>query len=588
MKQFSIKRHFIKKNFLILFCAFVLPTLIFGMVMAQSSWRRAFQEADRRMENSLNLALSQLDNLTNDSTQVNVFIESNSLLSGLSRMMNSRDIPYMDMLSIRHFSSFIQSIVNSENRIDSLYLYLPNSLDRVFTSSHNFVFLENITDQDWVEMMEAGEQQQWLVKREKTDYHFESPRQTLTVFYKFHNFNGGTAVNYTAAEINQIFDSMLFYEQQSILVLNQGGQVLIHNDSITDSEAEHLAQEILKEQPSASPDTSTLQDNNQYVMLSCEYPEYRLTVITSMPRSALFQIALQDARLTLFITLMIVVITIILAYFLSFNSYHHLNQVVMLLDSAGNGDPLPQVRDNHKDMYAQILQNIIRVFLQNNYLQIQLSERKYRLQVAQLQALQYQINPHFLYNTLQTINYEILSLSKGRQTQANRMVENLSDIMRFSLEPMDSFVSLAEELDNCRKYIEIQQDRYGNRFHVIWDIDESLSEAMLLRLLLQPIAENAIVHGLKPNNKDGRIKITVRNRKEMMEVRICDNGVGIERGRLKEIRKGLYERDIEYTAEHIGLHNCCQRLTLAYSRNDLLYLRSKEGMGTLVVFHIPL
>lgn len=141
--------------------------------------------------------------------------------------------------------------------------------------------------------------------------------------------------------------------------------------------------------------------------------------------------------------------------------------------------PLPQVEYNNRDMYSQILHNIIRIFIENNYLQVQLSERKYRLQTAQLQALQYQINPHFLYNTLQTINYEILSLTAGRQTQANSMVENLSDIMRFSLESGDSMVSLKEEIENCRKYIRIQQARYDNGFQVVWDVEDMLLSNMV-------------------------------------------------------------------------------------------------------------
>lgn len=555
------------------------------MIMIHLSWKEASQEIGGRMENSLNLAIDQLDNLAGDSRRVNIFIESNNLLSGLSRMINNKGIQYTDMISIRDFSAFINSIVNSENRTDSIYLYLPNTLNRVYTSSQNFVFLENLTDQDWVEMLQKEEKQQWITCRDKTDYNFESPKQTLTIFYKFRNFKGGTAVNYSAADINRLFDSILFYKNQSVLVIDQEGNILIHNESLSSGETDVLMQAIMAQHDDSS---SLPGKENQYLIAQTEYPEYHLSVVTAIPRKAVFQTALQSIRLTLFITLMTIVITVILAYILSLNSYRQLNQVAILLDSAESGTPLPQVRENNKDMYSQILQNIIRIFLQNNYLQVQLSERKYKLQAAQLQALQYQINPHFLFNTLQTINYEILSLSGGRQTHANHMVENLSDIMRFSLGPTDNFVPLAQELEYCRKYLEIQQTRYNNRFQIIWDIDERLLDTPILRLLIQPAAENSISHGFKYKEGNGRIKINVRRKKETMEIRICDDGAGIPRQKLRDIRRKLYEKELEYTADHIGLQNCSLRLRLAYSESGTLHIYSKENLGTVVVLQIPL
>ena len=108
-----------------------------------------------------------------------------------------------------------------------------------------------------------------------------------------------------------------------------------------------------------------------------------------------------------------------------------------------------------KDMYSQILQNIIRIFLENDYLQVQLSERKYRQKAAELQALQYQINPHFLFNTLQTIHYEILDVTNGQPSKANLMIEWLSDLLRFALGSPDSKVTLQEEIDNCMKYVPV-------------------------------------------------------------------------------------------------------------------------------------
>ena len=576
MKTINVKKQFVKKNFLTFFCAFVLPTLLLGAVMVWLSWREASEDIGRRMENSLNLVEDHLDGLTGESKGVNVYIESSSLTSGLSRMMNSRDIQYPEMISIRHFSAFINSVVNSDSAADSIYIYLPNSINRVYTSAMNFVFLDSLTDREWVEMLVDGEKEQWITKRNKKDYSFEKPREVITVFCKFHNFAGGSAVNYSAADISRIYDSMMFYENQSVIITDDSGRILMHNAALQEAEAA-----VLNDRINAGANSGSF-------IMTADYPEYGLHIITSVPKRTLYSIAMQNARVTILITLMIAVVTIILAYGLSLKSYRQLNQVVTLFDYADKKQPLPQVEYNNRDMYSQILHNIIRIFIENNYLQVQLSERKYRLQTAQLQALQYQINPHFLYNTLQTINYEILSLTAGRQTQANSMVENLSDIMRFSLESGDSMVSLKEEIENCRKYIRIQQARYDNGFQVVWDVEDMLLSNMVLRLILQPIVENSIVHGVKSRESGGKIKITVRSRGSGMEIRICDNGSGIGKERLQKIRENFHSQEVEYTADHIGLQNCCHRLVLAYSEESELHIRSKMGMGTLVYFSIPL
>lgn len=578
MKTVNVKKQFIKKNFFILFGAFVLPTILLGSLMVYLSWRDVEHDADRRLENTLSLAEEHLNTLTDESKSVNVYIESNQLLSSLSRMMNSKSIQYPEMIAFRHFSSFLNSIVYSNALIDSIYLYLPNSLDRVYTSAGNFVFLQSLSDREWVDMLSSGASGQWLCARSKTDYLFETPREMLTVFNTFHNFEGGSVINFSAETVCQTYDSMLFYESQSLFLLDADNHILVHNTRLTEEEAALWAESFLG---ASSP--------GKHLVHTAEYPQCGLRLVTAVPNKELYHSAIQNAQLTVIITLMIALITVILAYILSLNSYHQLNQIVSLLDSAIKKEPLPKIEENTRDMYSQILHNIIRIFLENNYLQIQLSERKLRLQTAQLQALQYQINPHFLYNTLQTINYEILTLTRGQQTHANQMVENLSDIMRFSLESPNTFVILNEELEHCRKYIEIQQARYKNGFQVIWDIDESLAETRIPRLLLQPIVENAIIHGLKQTQGNGRIKITVWKRchDTSIEVRICDNGSGIPADKLREIHQRLRECDLEYTSAHIGLLNCCQRLLLTYSPESMLHIRSKKGMGTLVWFRLP-
>ena len=125
---------------------------------------------------------------------------------------------------------------------------------------------------------------------------------------------------------------------------------------------------------------------------------------------------------------------------------------------------------------------------------IQLSERRYRQVVAELVALQYQINPHFLFNTLQSINFEILNITQ-KPIFVNTMIEHLSEILRYSLENPLQMANIGEEIEFTKKYIEIQRYRFDENFDVTWDYDEDILNHKTLRLLLQPIIENSINYG---------------------------------------------------------------------------------------------
>ena len=236
-------------------------------------------------------------------------------------------------------------------------------------------------------------------------------------------------------------------------------------------------------------------------------------------------------------------------------------------------------------MYSQILQNIIRIFLENDYLQVQLSERKYRQKAAELQALQYQINPHFLFNTLQTIHYEILDVTNGQPSKANLMIEWLSDLLRFALGSPDSKVTLQEEIDNCMKYVQIQQERYDNTFIIDWRIPPSLMSLEVPRLILQPMIENSIVHGLK-YKENGKIRIQAIQKKAYVVFMIVDNGSGMAPDQLKKLSDELKNTRSGCASEHIGLQNCNDRLVLAYSKESRVHVWGLDGKGMGVWFRV--
>lgn len=584
MKASSVKYRFVKRNFLLLFCMFIVPVFLISAVFIFYTYKRTLEEARHRMENTVNLALEDIKGLTDDSQTVNLYVQNSSLLLSMDRMMNTHGVSYRDSVILKQFSLFMDSIVNSRTHIDSIYVYLPNPLNRFFSSQDQFQFLDSFPDQDWLSQLTGSQESAWISLRTKKNYSFEQEQRILSVFKKFHIYQGGSVINYSLSGITDHYNSFVAYADQSIAVYANDGSLLFKNSlgpnpPVTDfSSFSRLAGEGFRQ--------TSIQGRN-YLVCTGSDPEYQLFAVSFLPKSALYTLTLSNAQTVLIILATVLLIIFLLAWILSLKSYHQLHQVLQWFEYARHRRPIPAKKP--RDMYSQILDNILRMFIEQDYLHMQLSERKYRQQAASLYALQYQINPHFLFNTLQAINYEILSLSCGRKQNATRMLENLSDILRFSLDTSGakSMVTLEEEIENCRKYIEIQQMRLQEDFLVCWDISSGLLNLLIPRLILQPLIENSFSHGFKGIKRERIIRICVHPWKNGVLFRIVDNGCGVPKDRLKALREQLTDLEVEYTSAHIGLQNCSCRLCLAYSPDSRIQLLSKEGMGFVVKFWIP-
>ena len=146
-------------------------------------------------------------------------------------------------------------------------------------------------------------------------------------------------------------------------------------------------------------------------------------------------------------------------------------------------------------------------------------------------ALQLQLNPHFIFNTLQTIDLEILKFQSS-DNHTSLLIHNLSDILKYSLENTSKTVHIRDEIRICKAYAEIQKLRYRNPFILYWDYDERLLERPIIHLILQPLLENSLQHGIKEIPQKGLVKIKIQERGGRIHIYIIDNGIGISKDRL--------------------------------------------------------
>lgn len=200
--------------------------------------------------------------------------------------------------------------------------------------------------------------------------------------------------------------------------------------------------------------------------------------------------------------------------------------------------------------------------------------------LTQLQLLQAQVNPHFLYNTLDTI---IWLIEGGQNDDAVEMISNLSVFFRTSLSKGNDVITLSEEKRHTVSYLEIQQSRYRDILEFEIHIPEEFNEVMVPKLTLQPLAENALYHGIKNKRGGGKILIEGEKRGDDLILRVTDNGQGMKKERLLEIQHAIR------TGERagFGLSAVAERLRLYYGAGYGMEIHSEEGRGTVLsLIHI--
>jgi two-component system sensor histidine kinase YesM len=210
--------------------------------------------------------------------------------------------------------------------------------------------------------------------------------------------------------------------------------------------------------------------------------------------------------------------------------------------------------------------------------------KQQNLQKAEMKALQAQIAPHFMYNTLDTI----LSLAEDGQ---NRNVVTttlaLSNFFRLSLSNGRDWVAVAEETSHVESYLAIQKIRYGAILEYEIDIDEAILGESMLKIVLQPLVENAIYHGIKETRRAGLIKLTGRSSNGFLEFTVEDNGLGMTSDELHQLRENLCHYDVTRPGVGFGLHNVMKRVQLYYETDDGLTVESEYNQGTSVTLRLP-
>lgn len=328
-------------------------------------------------------------------------------------------------------------------------------------------------------------------------------------------------------------------------------------------------------------DNSTAEKKTHFLLIHVLFILLPLSLLPAV--AAVCFAAIQGLPLPVLLLFLIIQLAVLSLAVLAFFSYRKSERFLHLYRE-GNGEKLLQmICLPYSPAVKQILSD-----LQKNSSEDVLWEENKRQ--SQYLALQNQINPHFLYNTLEAIRSE--ALIGGLQTVAD-MSETLANYFRYTISNMSELVTLADEIQNIRDYFMIQQFRFGDRIklNIKIPLDGELRFYRMPKLILQPIVENAVIHGLESELNGGTITVTAKITDENFYIYIEDDGAGMPHEKLVEINKNLsmHLHIFEKTKKHggIAIYNVNERLQLLFGAKYGLTYYSMPQIGTTVEIILP-
>ncbi|WP_170006038.1 sensor histidine kinase [Bacillus fonticola] len=299
-------------------------------------------------------------------------------------------------------------------------------------------------------------------------------------------------------------------------------------------------------------------------------------------------------KLGIWMLLLITLLLLLISYWFSLSITKPVHQLTQAANELSKGRFDLEVKVETNDEIAFLAKtfdrmriNINKLILEIKHkaqLEQELQQNKILLQESQFRSLQSQINPHFLFNTLNTISKK--AYLEGSEETSDLLV-NVAGLLRYNLKQMDRSVTLRDEVVVLKQYMDIQKARFTDRLKLYMKIDESCLNVKIPALTLQPIIENAVIHAIEPRENGGTIWVRILDESDRITIEIEDDGMGMSEDKINQI---LNEQVVQ-TEGHstgIGFSNVVKRLRLWYRYEEVIDIESTSGKGTKVILRIQM
>jgi len=572
---------YLKKKLIILYtlCA-ILPITVLSLYLLTETRERLLILSDSQIQSNNQTNRSMLMSVTSLATSISKIIASDD---DLLKIISTEYIDQKDVYSDYRNFTLLNEFISNHVEIADIRVYISNPT--VASSGKYYQITEKTKRTDWYLTLSQNQ-------AEITWVHTDS-FSSDAILYLLRKITIPNSSNYAilAIGISSSYFSLINHDQlQSTYLTLDDGYIFYSTDK------SHIGRflSLTPLEKLRGYSSSLYKFNNSRIMAM----ESSLNAYSSKQSFHITTISndyQQIMKTLIIISGIIVIVTLVpLLLFVSFSNRYSSRLMIVReqMHKIAGGNLMIEDYYLGTDELGQLFQDMKATITEIQELHERiLKEQKEKDQIAlrqqqmQFELLASQINPHFLFNTLETIRMHALL---AKQTELNNIIFKLGQTLRYLLETPSTTTTLDKELKHLEDYLEIQHFRFQDKLNYSIHVHPNLNlqRIVLLPFILQPIVENAVKHGFSTKKKGGMIKINVFTRNSNLIITISDNGCGIAAEKLDELKRELSIVK-EIAGSHIGMQNVNNRIKLYYGHEYGLHIDSVEGEGTTVSVQIP-
>ncbi len=565
--------------------ALVLQTFLFQNSSSQFIYDRSKLESENSLQNMQNEIYTFVKGI--ESNLIEVYTEKDFI-----KALKEDSVIELRSEFYRKAYEIGNTKFETDDGVVSLYLYtkqheIISTYRRAVTPKHNYAtdIYENPEEENAGKVLEyvGSDESVMLISSYYNPYR---ERDILRFVLKlYNNSNRGQVIGYIVCDVDsKVFTSIMekYHTNNMIYIWLQpyGDRPAVSLGELSGDEEgyyEEMSERVMNE------DTAEEVDFAKQEVFRVRQNKYNLMAYSIMPQSVLEENQKTLTRNLFLIAFLMVAAAAVLTTVVSRSVIRPLDILMGTIQRIKNGETGLRTEIVRKDEIGELGQNFNEMLDQMEELRRKENQVTLLLGQAEYKALQAQINPHFLYNTLDTMS----SIAEIRDCpEVSMLSHSLSNIFRYSLNMKDPFSTVAKEISHLKNYTYVMDVRMQNHVRYIYDIDEDVLQNQIPRISIQPLVENALNHGLRNKRGEKEIRIRIRKKAGILEICVADNGVGMD---AKELNRSLTKNDLQRVEQgnSIGLFNINARIKMLYGEEFGIILESTQGEGTSVYVTLP-
>ncbi len=560
----------------------IIPTVIIGSISILLSIKATRESVIKFSLATLDQVQIRVDSLVLEANTVSLKMSNDTVVQESLRRPLAPNLAekYAMDLAMDTYLNF-----DSTYRKDLYAYYIIGENGGKYKSNYFSVHPHDLTKEDWYQEIIQADGPLWLgphtdsLTAQTFGQNFVS--QGLAIKDKASNKMLGVVLIDIEVESLSRMLSDSFGQTGHVLILDENNQVISTSKSLPLNKLDTIVHTV---QSSRTTETSSLIAANKHmIVLSKPLTHNNWKVIGIIESKDL----LRESFISIYLFIIILFIVCFLAFFLSLiaNSTiaDPIKNMMSLMETVESGNLEVQMDIEYPDEIGQLSESFNKMIMQIKNLMHKVYQEQTELRKYEFKVLQSQINPHFLYNTLDSIVW----LARMQQyEQIIKMVTAITKFFRISISRGKDIISIAEEIDHVGNYLMIQKFRYKDKFEYTIDIPSDITEYKTLKLILQPLVENSIYHGIKMMKGSGHIFIRGYEKDEAIVFEVEDTGVGIPPETLEALHEALYSNE-QSRVPIYGIKNVHERIQIFFGKDYGLHFESFYGEGTKAVVKIP-